>query len=540
MIQYIDTLKQIFTSYWARSVTHYLFFLALIIVFFKANDAKKRDIFFWLPIVLYIVIISPVGVVFGNKFLHADMVAYMCRLVSFVPYFFLMAYACVLLVGSVAGMKRFFSVFCLCISIMFLGSDLIYISNGYRFERSENVYKIPTDLLVICDYMDSVDEDPVVALNTSYSYMVRQYDPSLHLLVGARSDGIKLSDELGADEPDVTYIMQTTCALGGDFVIAKNKDSVQSAFLEVGFRPCLETHDFLLYEVGGYPGTKQTYNDIEQVVRWDFYDADGEPSLSNDDISSIEFVYDEIGRVIGEHYYGVDGEAKLNIRGYSGLVNTYGETGTIDRIDYLGLEGTPAISDVLGYASVSYVRDAGGNIIEERYFDDHGEAIALTGGYAGIRSEFDGLCRVTRIDYLDKKGALVGNDSGVATILYDYENKLGVLELYKDLEGNPVENTNGCYGMINQYGANGMLVYQIYTDENGQPVKGNAGYSKVAYMYDRNNRLIRVSYFDTNGFPALCTEGYAGYRRNYDEDGNAIDVYFGIDGSVIELTDSAA
>ena len=147
---------------------------------------------------------------------------------------------------------------------------------------------------------------------------------------------------------------------------------------------------------------------------------------------------------------------------------------------------------------------------------------------------------MTQVEYLYTDNQDAEKSDAVATAFLDYENELGTLELCKDQSGNPIMDSNGCYGVINKYNRNGMLEYQISTDENGQPVKGNAGYSKVAYMYDRNNRLIRVSYFDTNGFPVLCTEGYAGYRRNYDEDGNAIDVYFGIDGSVIELTDSAA
>ena len=500
MSQYIDILKHISTAYWGGSIAYYGFILALVVVFFNTRDAKKKSVFFWLPVLLYLALISPVGIIFGNKFLGADMVAYMCRLISFVPIFYVMAYACVLIADKFSGWKKLFCVIGLCTSIMLCGSKLIYINDGYRFVRSENAYKIPTDLMTICDYMDGVDEDPVVALNTGLSYMARQYDPSLHLLAGARMHGMKLSDELGSDEPDAAYIMQTTCGLAGDFVIVNNKDSVREAFSGAGFRPCFETPSLLLYESGGYPGARLTYNEIEQVVRRDYYDETGKLCLTEEGVASAEYSYDEFGRVVEEHYSGLDGKPVLSARGFS---------------------------------AISYVWDERGNIVEEHYMDAKDQPIALEDGYAGVHREFDENNRVVRLTYLDSAAKPILNVDGVASVSYDYENELGTLELYYDVDGNPIENSNGCYGVINGYGSNGCVAYQIFVDKNGKLVETNAGYAKATYMYDCSNRLIRVSFYDVDDNPVECTDGYAGYRRSYGEDGEYTDVYFGLDGECL-------
>ena len=295
-------------TYWNNSEYQWLFYTGILFVFFEEKNIWRKMVLCVFPLIAYFLLINPFTLVVATRVWGTEAKAYMCRQFSLVPFFYVIAYAGTMIVNKVSGMKKGLVLVGMSLGIVLFGSRLIYYHEAYGFEKSENAYKIPTDLLLVCDYLSEVDEDPVVAVYTDLSFMVRQYSPSIHLLVGPRAHGLKLSDELMSDNPDVKYIMSTTCALGGDFVVTKNSNSLREAFAKEGYTPCFETEGLLVYENGKYPGVRLTFNDIEQIVKKDYYDDEGEPCLSEEGYASVEFVYDESGSVIEEHYYGVDGK----------------------------------------------------------------------------------------------------------------------------------------------------------------------------------------------------------------------------------------
>lgn len=304
--------KSVMDSYWENSAYQWLFYVGLCVIFFKEKDYKKRNLMFWLPLLLYVFLASPLFAWLGGMVWGTESTAYLCRQFSLVPIFFVIAYAGTLLLSEFTGIKKLLLICAACFSVVAFGSKLIYVHDFYGFEKSENVYKIPDDVIMVCDYLSSVEEDPVIAIDTDLSFMVRQYNPSVHLLIGPRGYGNPFSDAISSENPDVDYIMMTACERGGDFVVVKNMDSVRLAFEEKEFCPCYETTGLLVYKCGGYPGVCLTYNGLKQVIRMDYYDENGNPRLNENGIAAVEYKYDDDGYVVEEKYFDADGKGINN------------------------------------------------------------------------------------------------------------------------------------------------------------------------------------------------------------------------------------
>lgn len=313
MNEYFNYLNGIIGTYWNQSGYLWLFCIAILGIFFLENNHSNRLLLLWYPLVVYGLMVSPIGVFVGDKIWGDSLIVYYCRQFSLIPFFGVIAYAGTLLANKFKGYTKLIVVVVLLVVSIVFGAPIIYFHDVYGFEKSENAYKIPTDLITICDYMDSQDDDPVVVLNTNLSYMARQYDPSLHLLVGARDYENVVSNELASPNPNVDLIMRNSCEAGGDYVIADNSESVKEAFLERGYSPSLETKRYLLYECKGFPGVEFTFNDKELIVRRDYYDEQGNRCMTPDGFATVTYAYDESGRVIevklfDENGNPIDGE----------------------------------------------------------------------------------------------------------------------------------------------------------------------------------------------------------------------------------------
>ena len=250
MFDYLMTFSYIIDTHWAQSLIRWVFYIGLVIVFFKSEDSRSKHALFWYPVIILCVLLNPITIYISGFLVEKNTfgyLAYMARQYSMVPIFYTIAYAGVLLIKNSNSRKKMILTGALCICFVLIGNGFIYRNAEYPFSRSENAYKMPTELLMLCDYMDGVDENPVVAMPGELSYMARQYDPSLHLLVGKR-DQSKLALELDSESPDVEYILQTVDEQNGEYIIVHNMESVREAFTESGYEPVFETMSYLLYQ----------------------------------------------------------------------------------------------------------------------------------------------------------------------------------------------------------------------------------------------------------------------------------------------------
>lgn len=269
MEQYKEYLKNIITTYWAEANYRWFFLIGLAALFFLIKDQKKRAVFFWYPLLVYLFMISPAFYYVGQKLWSNESVGYYYRQFSLVPIFIVIAAALAMALKKLPSIAKLPMVAVVCAALIYFGSPFMYEHPFYGFEQSDNLSKIPGDLIAVCDYMDSVDKDPVVVMSADLSALARQYDASLHLMVEAREYSNRLSVETSSENPDVEYLMERCCNEGTDYVVVKNLESVRGCFSNFGYAPCFETSKYLLYECSGYPGIIYNFDEQDRVVSKD-------------------------------------------------------------------------------------------------------------------------------------------------------------------------------------------------------------------------------------------------------------------------------
>lgn len=169
-----------------------------------------------------------------------------------------------------------------------------------------------------------------------------------------------------------------------------------------------------------------------------------------------------------------------------------------------------------GYAVMEQVKNAEGQVIEERYFDAGGNPVKLYDSYYGVRYEYHDHEVILR--YLDPEGdvmSLAAYSTIVRTV--DDDGK-AVDDYYYDLDMHPIQYT-GYFGMHRDYDNNGWNNRITYFDRDGQPVLCSSGYAIKEYKRDADGNITGEFYFDTQGNPAKSSLGEYGQIYERDENG---------------------
>lgn len=240
----MDLIINILNSYWNNSIYQLLFYFALIIIFFIEKESLTRNILLWMPLLVFLTILNPVSIVFERK-LWGDSINYFCRQLSLACVLFTIAYAGVLIVKKLDEKKKLIVVLSLSLLFVFSGT-LIYNAEGYEFEKSDNFYKIPDDLIQICDKIESEREFSTVATPIEFTYLVRQYNPKLYVIVDRREVS-PLASNLVSSTPNVPYVISNCIERGANYVVVKNNQYIKDSFEDCGYSPTLETDSYLLY-----------------------------------------------------------------------------------------------------------------------------------------------------------------------------------------------------------------------------------------------------------------------------------------------------
>ena len=126
---------------------------------------------------------------------------------------------------------------------------------------------------------------------------------------------------------------------------------------------------------------------------------------------------------------------------------------------------------------------------------------------------------VERIDYIDDDGTITyAADKHYASMIQTKEDNAILIE-YLDAKGKPVEQSNGYYGVLQEYDEEGRICKSTYLGVEKHPIMTKLGYAIVHHSYYENGKLKTDSYYDLNDAPVQSKyDGFGSYRE-YDEEG---------------------
>lgn len=98
------------------------------------------------------------------------------------------------------------------------------------------------------------------------------------------------------------------------------------------------------------------------------------------------------------------------------------------------------------------------------------------------------------------------------------QNGFVVQELFYDLNGDPLIQPDGHYGVKREYNELGQNCCLTYLGVDGEPIMNYSGFATVTREFDNQNRITRESYFDKNGEPATLSLGQNAVSYDYISD----------------------
>lgn len=154
------------------------FLVAWFYLFFCEKKRENRVIFVYMPAVLLLLFFNPLFFrVFGN--LTEEAIYF--RFLWLLPITPVIAYTVIKIYGTLSGPKRYVFVLLSFVLIMFSGR-LVYLNP--LFERAENEYHVPQEVVEICDMIEVEGREVVAAFPGELLLYVRQYSATVCMPYG--------------------------------------------------------------------------------------------------------------------------------------------------------------------------------------------------------------------------------------------------------------------------------------------------------------------------------------------------------------------
>ncbi len=293
----------------------------------------------------------------------------------------------------------------------------------------------------------------------------------------------------------------------------------------------------------GYARLQMEYDARGNLVRETFLDDAGEPVPGAGGFSGIRRVFGAGGQVLGERYLDRSGQLTAGTEGYARQTREYDERGNPLRIEYYRDDGDMIRQDLWEYdergfsTGVAYLDGAGGPLevdgiakqrwrnnarddpLETTFYDAEGEP-ETSGGYAGVRSEYDFFGNEIEEIYLDGDRNPTANDQGIGVIVWRYDSRQRPLEQrYLDTFRDPVIHPDLGYAVQKwEYDERGNPYRESYLDEREYPL------AHIEKEFDQFGRPIELRYLDAQEKPREDESGCSTVRLAYDHLANPIEM----------------
>ena len=207
----------------------------------------------------------------------------------------------------------------------------------------------------------------------------------------------------------------------------------------------------------------------------------------------VQMDYNSFGKATLIRYYDSEENAVM-VDGVYGIRSDYNGYGNVELKTWIGANGEPMINQA-GYASVRYDYDLSNSEQVEKNFeyyqDTNGNAAAALNGAWGCSTLYYPATRIHEVTYFDQNGDPVMTTDGYAIFQYEMDE-------------------------------HGNIVWEGYFDEMSAPVNCSDGYASVERGYDEEGRLISERYLDRYNRLTNNNEGVAGWNGFYNDEGELV------------------
>ncbi|MBR3825850.1 MAG: hypothetical protein IKJ39_11720 [Lachnospiraceae bacterium] len=239
-----------FQKYSGTGLLVCLFLAAWFYLFFCEKKKETRVLFVYMPAVLLLLFFNPLFYkVFGN--LTEEAIYF--RFLWLLPITMVIAYTVIKIYSTLEGTKQYIFVLLSFVLIVFSGR-LVYLNP--LFEKAENPYHIPQEVIEICDMIEVEGREVVAAFPSEFILYVRQYSAMVCMPYGR--EAFSYYNPLHAAMNEAVIDAEKLAELGQEYgchFLILNEEREMDGKLE----------DYS-YEVYGKVGKYVVYHDLDMYI----------------------------------------------------------------------------------------------------------------------------------------------------------------------------------------------------------------------------------------------------------------------------------
>ena len=240
MSAFRDYLSSVVSVHWGNSPFQFFFYLGILLVLLLEKRREVRVVLGWLPLLFLLVIYNPLFGQVLSRVIPSKSWAYLSRLFTFVPLFYVVAHGAVLLLSRLKDGAKFLCV-CLLGAVIALSGESVY--HQYWMRPAANAEKAQTDAVEMVDLLRSQGENLCVAAPQEVSVYLRQLDANLLTPYGRYVN--KLGKALGSEAPDPLQVMTWAGEQAVNVLAVWNREGIRESFAAGGWEPFAETSNSL-------------------------------------------------------------------------------------------------------------------------------------------------------------------------------------------------------------------------------------------------------------------------------------------------------
>lgn len=233
--------------------------LIVMLLFLLWSGNKRLKQFLLYPsLVVLIFINNPFSIYY---IVDRNLMAYnrYVRLYWLLPISFVLAFLCVKVLVKAKKWRR--------IAVALICSGIIIYTGNYMFTEDSyikmtNFYKIPDDVIEICDFIeedvnldDQILEEIRIVVPEKYSSYIHQYNGEIKTLYGRYSDGTlyysiaeDIKWKIEAPELDVKAICEGAHESECDYIVVDANKPKKGKFIKYDYEKLIETEDYVIYK----------------------------------------------------------------------------------------------------------------------------------------------------------------------------------------------------------------------------------------------------------------------------------------------------
>ena len=245
----METAILLFKEYSGHGMIVTLFLLSLCYLWYVEKNKENRRLLVAFPICILLVFFCPLIIILLEKLSEEDV---FWRMLWSVPMLCIIAYASIVFIRKLEGIKRYLSIFGILVIIVISGD---YLYNNPNYQKAENLENIPSEVIEVCDQI-IVDGREVMACFPGEMLMyVTQYTDYIKMPYGRevflKPDGINMGNALyelvEKEEVDTKELSQGLRDKACHFVVLRKSTILKGDLEKENWKVYYESNEYIVY-----------------------------------------------------------------------------------------------------------------------------------------------------------------------------------------------------------------------------------------------------------------------------------------------------